>query len=395
MASPARSRERTAGLDGLRGVAALSVLAFHVWLYHFPDPANVRRNTFLDYVASDLRLGLILFFVLSGYLLYRPFARAALRRDGTVDVRSYAVRRAGRILPAYYLAMLGTFALLWGAADSYGVRLPDEADLALFAVFAQNYSPHTLLAFNPVTWTLCLEVLFYALLPLLGLAAYRFGAGRARRQLWMLLGLVAVGVLWNWIVYSRGWSMIASKALPAYLPYFAFGMLVALLAERRPLRLGPWATLGVALAGAAGVLANSFWHASEVGMSHQGITLAMQNLPAGLGFGLLVLAVSAGSGPAVAWSRSRALVGAGVVSYALYLWHLPILLFEQRIGVMPGPFAARFLAVLAPSLAVATASWLLVERPVLAKVHRRDGRRRAHRAQPASPRPALETHAAP
>ncbi|HEX4673125.1 MAG TPA: acyltransferase family protein, partial [Solirubrobacteraceae bacterium] len=80
MPSSERGR-RAAGLDGLRALAALSVVCFHVWLYRFPDPTRIRRSGLFDYVLSDFRLGLILFFVLSGYLLYRGFARAALRRD--------------------------------------------------------------------------------------------------------------------------------------------------------------------------------------------------------------------------------------------------------------------------------------------------------------------------
>src|SRR5689334_8731958 len=134
MPSSERGR-RAAGLDGLRALAALSVLCFHVWLYRFPDPTRIRSAGLLDHVLSEFRLGLILFFVLSGYLLYRGFARAALRRDRPVDLRLYALRRAARILPAYYLAMLGTFALLWGAGDTPGVRLPHSGDLVLFAFF--------------------------------------------------------------------------------------------------------------------------------------------------------------------------------------------------------------------------------------------------------------------
>ncbi|HEX8854951.1 MAG TPA: acyltransferase [Thermoleophilaceae bacterium] len=401
MPAPERN-QRAAGLDGLRGLAALTVLTFHVWLYHFPDPANVRRDSFGDYVASDLRLGLILFFVLSGYLLYRGFARAALRREGMVDLRSYVARRAARILPAYYIALVGTFALLWDAKGVTGLRLPDESDLPLFAIFAQNYNPHTMMSFNPVTWTLCVEILFYALLPLLGLLAYRFFAGSARRQLGMLLALVATGVFWNWLVYSQGWNMVASKALIAYLPYFAAGMLVALLAEWRlartgePLRFGPLATAAIALAGFGAVVANSLWHISDAGIRLQAINLTMRDLPAGTGFGLLVLAVVAGTGPAIAWSRFRPLVAVGVVSYALYLWHLPLMLFEERIGAVPGPLPLRWIALLVPSLAVAAASWLLVEKRVLAKVHRVDRRRRERRTKPTSTgRPALESHAAP
>src|ERR687887_318648 len=109
--SPSERGRRAAGLDGLRGLTALSVVCFHVWLYRFPDPTHVRRTGALDDVLSDFRLGLILFFVLSGYLLYRAFARAALRGGVPLEGARSPRRRAARILPAYYLAMLGTFAL--------------------------------------------------------------------------------------------------------------------------------------------------------------------------------------------------------------------------------------------------------------------------------------------
>src|SRR3954464_3295176 len=99
MSSSARGR-RTTGLDGLRALAALSVVCFHVWLYRFPDPTRIRQSSLFDNVLSDFRLGLILFFVRPGSLLYRGFARAALRRAQPVDVGVYALRRAARILPA-------------------------------------------------------------------------------------------------------------------------------------------------------------------------------------------------------------------------------------------------------------------------------------------------------
>src|SRR5947209_6705950 len=66
---------RTPGLDGLRGVAALSVVCLHVWLYTRGDPARPDGAGFWGHAAFQLRLGLIFFFVLSGYLLFGVFAR--------------------------------------------------------------------------------------------------------------------------------------------------------------------------------------------------------------------------------------------------------------------------------------------------------------------------------
>ena len=394
-----RSRQgRAAGLDGLRGLAALSVVCFHVWLYRFPDPTHVRRRGALDYALSDFRLGLILFFVLSGYLLYRGFARAALRRDGFVDVRLYLRRRVARVVPAYYLAMLGTLVLLWGARNTPGVRLPaHQSDVALFAFFAQNYSSHTLLTLNPVTWTLCLEVLFYTLLPLLGVLAYRWSGGRARRQAAALCGLIALGLVWNAGVFLARGGMVASKALPAYLPYFGLGMLLALWVERevarrgeRP-RLGARATLALATLGLLGVVGNAVWHSSGAADVVPLLAATLQNLPAGIGFAALVAAVVAGRGAGARWSRFRPLAALGVVSYGVYLWHLPLMLFGKRLELLPHAFLPRLVVVLAPAVAAGTLSWLLVERTMLALAARSERPRGARRRIGT----ALEARAAP
>jgi acetyltransferase len=422
MPSSERGR-RAAGLDGLRALAALSVVCFHVWLYRFPDPTQIRRAGLFDDVMSDLRLGLILFFVLSGFLLYRAFARAALPGGEPVDIARYARRRAARILPAYYLAMIGTFALLWGARGTPGVRLPDGADLALFAVFAQNFSTHTILKFNPVTWTLCLEVFFYAVLPLIGLAAYRFGRGDARRQRWILIGLLAFGLAWNAGAYVFGGNMLATKALPAYLPYFALGMLLALWVESRAgrgvaapagarragassdagSRLGARApaaprlsrlgTAALVLAGIGGVMANAIWHSSPAADALPVVTATLQNLPAGAGFCALLAAVVCGRGPATGWIHSRPLASVGLVSYGLYLWHVPLMLFGIRLNVLPHAFLPRLAAVLIPALIAGALSWHLVERRALARASR--ARSEPVRRTPQRVGAALDARAAP
>ena len=104
-------------------------------------------------------------------------------------MRSYLVRRAARIVPAYYVAILGTLALLWAAGDVPGRRLVDAAQLPLFFVFGQNYSPDTLLKLNAATWTLAVEVAFYLMLPVIGWLALRWCRGSAGRQALLLGGL--------------------------------------------------------------------------------------------------------------------------------------------------------------------------------------------------------------
>ena len=170
-------RGRLSGIDGLRGIAALSVLLFHLWLYARVSPPAGAVSGVADWAWSSMRWGLILFFVLSGFLLYRPWL-AAGRGGARPDLRRYARSRAARILPAYYLALAASVLLLWGSGAVPGVRLPSTESLPLFLVFAQNFSGGSLLTLDPPMWTLAVEVSFYLALPLLGLAALRIGRDR-------------------------------------------------------------------------------------------------------------------------------------------------------------------------------------------------------------------------
>jgi peptidoglycan/LPS O-acetylase OafA/YrhL len=382
MASSERTR-RAAGLDGLRAVAALSVLCFHTWLYGFEDPSAVVRTSLFDKAMFEMRLGLVFFFVLSGYLLYRAFARAALTGDGRVDVRRYARRRVARIVPAYWVATVGAIALLWGARGTPGVRLPAVSDLPLFAVFGQNYSLDTIMRLNPVTWTLCVEAAFYVLLPLLGWAAWRLGPRARGRQAVLVGALIPLGLVWNVLVHDGGWNILASKALPAYLPYFAFGMLLALWSEGRRERearpSGSRASALLVVAGFAIVGADAYWHATAAPRAVNSWLAVLADIPAGLGFALVVAAVVVGGGGATRWMSVRPLAWVGLVSYGVYMWHVPLLLFARSIGVFPHSYAVRLAVILGPVLLAAAASWYLVERPAIAWAARPRASRRADR----------------
>ena len=359
---------RSGALDGLRGSAALAVLVFHVWLYRPGGPPGPRR-AFADKVLFELNLGLVCFFVLSGYLLYRSFARAALGATTEVDLRGYARRRAARILPGYYVCLVG--ALLLYALVGAGDLVPPFGQVASFFVFAQSYSPATLTAVNAVTWTLCVEAAFYLLLPLLGWAALRLGPRRVGLQVALLLALVGSTAAWNALAHVSGWSAVATKSLPAYIGAFALGMLVALWAERRSVnrgghrgaRLSPRASAVLAIAGAALVVGTGYWH--ERWGSHTIGHQVLVDLPAAAGFALLIAALVAGRGPAPALFRVRPLVEAGVISYGLYLWHIPLILVLLRVGLLPGALPVRLVVVLALTATVAWLSWRVVERPVL------------------------------
>jgi len=317
---------------------------------------------FWGFVGEEMRLGVILFFVLSGFLLYRGFVRH-LRTDSRPDLTRYLKRRAVRILPAYYVAVVGSFLLLWGSGIP-GLGMPPAHELPLFAVFAQNYSADSFLTLDSPTWTLCIEVGFYVLLPLIVVALLRIRAGW-RFQAGVIGAMVLVGAAWRAAVLALGAGPIWDNMLPAWLPYFAFGMAIALWIEHaQPRALAALPTAVWALAGAVLIAANGVFGVAAAG------TVASRlvgDLPAGIGFAALTALALVGTGPAAAWMRVRWLIALGVVSYGFYLWHLPLIFFLR--GVHPsGGFVVTLALALPAALLAATLSWLLVERPALKRV---------------------------
>ena len=176
--------QRYGALDGMRALAAYGVLATHTG---FNTGRSLDSGPFAPLLAR-LDFGVTVFFLLSGFLLYRPFAASAIAGTRAPDVRRFYLRRALRILPAYWLAVLVTLSWL-------SERSADGGDYASYLLLVQTYNHHNLDPSLTQMWTLVVEISFYAVLPPLALAVRgrRGGAESAvGRQLALLLGLVAV-----------------------------------------------------------------------------------------------------------------------------------------------------------------------------------------------------------
>jgi peptidoglycan/LPS O-acetylase OafA/YrhL len=347
---------RAPALDGLRGLAALSIVVLHAWLY--TTTTQQKGDSVLDGVVHQFRLGVPLFFCLSGFLLYRAWVVAV--RDGTPAPRvaEYARRRAWRIVPAYALALVGATALLVPFGDVRGVDVPETHLLALFVIFASNLHPETVGALDPPMWTLAVEVQFYVLLPLLAVAAT---AGGRRHRGWLLAApvlLILGGTLFNLATAGRPGSMVVAASLAALAPCFGCGMAAAVLAERRWVTTRA-ATIALVAVGVALVVANGVWHEQHAGAAGR----VVRDLPAAVGFAAIVV-VCAGRGRG--WLAARPLQVLGDLSFPIYLWHMPLMLALRGVGLLPEqrPLAA-LAAVLAVTLPVAWLSWHLVERPLL------------------------------
>src|SRR3954453_10478650 len=143
---------REATVDGLHALAALAVLVYHVALMCV---GTERPHAWLVLTLND---GVAVFFVLSGYLLYRPFAAAHAAGRPRPSTRTFAVRRLARILPAYWIAL---------AFFGLGLREVFTDDWWRYFGLLQIYDERTVLSALGPAWSLCVELSFYAVLPLL------------------------------------------------------------------------------------------------------------------------------------------------------------------------------------------------------------------------------------
>jgi peptidoglycan/LPS O-acetylase OafA/YrhL len=370
---------RLNGLDGLRGLAAVAVVVLHVWMYteaHAPG-----RSVLVDAVIGELRVAVVLFFVLSAFLLARPWVAAARGERPPPRLGRFALRRLARIAPGYWVALAGAFLLLEGTGHG---RATAAEKLPVFAVFLQNLFPETRGRLDPPMWSLAVEVAFYLALPAIGwlmLRAARRRAGGAplAGPLVVCGGLVAAGLGWLALGVARDWPPEVMWTLPTYIALFACGIAAAILTHGR--RLGRRGAALLFAAGWAAVGLNGWWHSGGTGdVGH-----VVADLPAAAGFAAVVAAVALRPAGLLA---TRPLQALGTLSYGVYLWHMPVLYALQIREALPETALPALAAVLGPTLALATASWLLVERPVLRWAAR------ATRRGPASGGPAAASLAA-
>jgi peptidoglycan/LPS O-acetylase OafA/YrhL len=357
--SPLRSHPgagRLRGLDGLRGLACLGVVLVHVWLYTGNNDPS--QPALMTSVIGELRLGLLAFFVLSAFLLASPWLSAARGERDAPALGPFLLRRAARILPGYWVAIVAAFGLLWQSGSG---RAASPGQLPIFLVMGQNQVAATHDRLIPPAWSLCVEITFYALLPVLGALLVRAAARRGARTAALALSgaLATAGVLWSAAAWSGGWPATVTTSLPTYLPVFACGIAAAALTPRRA-----WSRRAMLVAGGALVVLDGIWHHDGTGAAGH----VLRDLPAGAGFGLVVAGLAAGPAGLLELAPVRWL---GTVSYGTYLWHMPVLFLLRARGLLPATAGPALAAVLAPTLALAACSWYGVERPVLTWAARR------------------------
>ena len=223
--------ERVASLTGIRAVAALLVMATHA-----AYATGKYTQGYVGLVYSRMEIGVAIFFVLSGFLLFGPWVRAAATDGPAPSVRRYAWHRVRRIMPAYVVTVLVAYLVYHfrTAGPNPGhTWMGLFRNLTLTQIYTDNYLfcyPHQGLT---QMWSLAVEVAFYVALPLLAYLLLVVLCGRRWRPMWLLTGLVGLAVitpLWLVLVHSVDWLPDGARLwLPSYLVWFVGGMMLAVL----------------------------------------------------------------------------------------------------------------------------------------------------------------------
>ena len=386
---------RFEALDGCRAVAALGVVVYHVagWAQLTSGDGLVSR--FLNNLGN---FGVAVFFLLSGFLLYRPFVLKWFRDEAPPDLMVFIRHRLLRIFPAYFVAL--TAFIVLGL-----IRKPDPPPdyyLSLFSLI-QIYRPRMALEGLGVAWTLAIELSFYLMLPFIAAAIRQIGrkASSLRMKLEaQLLGLGALVILafvYRATIVGPGLETRKVYAiqlwLPNFLDWFALGMLLAVCIC--------WIDMGKELPRIVRQVANRGWLCWSLAavcyfalmMSRDGSRAGLLAFRAGpettgqmfLRFALnglaaffLLLPLVLGRRPDMLVKRSLsglAVVYLGAISYGIYLWHMVWLnlLESGRNEVGQRSFWIMLCVVLALTLPTASISYFWIERPI---TRRRDFRLR-------------------
>lgn len=359
-------------LDGLRGLAILLVVLFHVWQLSWWDFSKLTGGKAdLWWLPQAGFLGVELFFVISGFCIAYPFALGK-----TLTWREFYRRRALKVLPSYLLALV-VCAIFF---DDGTVRSKPVFHLLTHLTFTHNWFFETYYSTLGPAWSLAVEVQFYLLFPLLYFPLKR----------WPFLTTLAMALL---AVYWRRWAWDVSgedghtytmrlNQLPGSLDLFACGIAAAYLTPklREGLSRRSWVkgiASVLALAALVGLffLYRSFLPATSGVKCGTPLWQAKWRLPIGLLALALIVAGSLSVRP-VQWAlASPPLRFLGLISYSLYLWHKPLadFLYHRPFPytaaenphddlAWQGPYTG---AAIGLAILVATALTFAVERPFL------------------------------
>jgi peptidoglycan/LPS O-acetylase OafA/YrhL len=371
--APPPKHRRFPLFDGLRAIAMMLVLLVHVALF-----TGSLSQSAGSHLISRLAIGLTMFFLVSAFLLYRPFIAHRIGGPGAPAVLDYAKRRFLRIFPAYWVVVI-VLVILPGVG-----AIPGHGMFGTFALL------HTLPIDNATgctercglihTWSLVVELTFYAALPLYVVLANRLARGRSprtwvRNELLLLAGLAAASLIVRFVVFSDGNAWIDGSLLGNFY-WLALGLALAVLSvgfearDRQPwlvefvtarplvpwaLAIGGYAVFALSVPVVFDTTTQQFYQ-----MLAFGPIAVLLLLPA-------VFGDSAGGLPRRILGN-RLVAWLGMISYSFFLWHL---LIAREIADVSGNLLDALIGTVVATTAVAAISYYVIERPLMRLKYRR------------------------
>lgn len=382
---------RVARIESLRALAALAV----VWAHAFGGSGGDVVGGFDDRLMAGIGFAAFFFFALSGALLYMPFARRDFGDGSPIRLGGYGLNRVVRVFPLYYFALVAVF--LTGVAGA------TQENFWRFALFLQNFSEETVGRVNGVLWTVVVELHFYLTLPLLAYLLARLARRSVKRALVVLGGLALASVTAQVILVlipQIPFPDPLAFSYPLNFYFFAAGMAVPLVRESWTREGRPaWLRGRLASRDAWLLAAVPFWLIFVWSYQLEPVF----SIGCFLVLGACLLPLERGRAiQALDW---RPLALLGLVSYSLYIWHVPVAraitsegfpVLEPLIGFLEGatgsPFIALLVVLVPAACAVAAVSYVLIESPPL-RLRRRwgGGRRQSLDRAEAAPQPAASS----
>lgn len=316
------TRQRLAGLDGIRGLAALYVVFNHIFERAFPGYPHDHAPWWAGWFIYG-RFAVVVFIVLSGFSLALSPARHDWRLD---SVSRFAGRRARRILPAYFAALAFSLAVAWLVVPQPGQGPPGARSVVVNGLLVQNLarapSP------NRSFWSMAVEAQLYVVFPLLILMVRRVGAVVMVAAVTLVVAAVGIAA-----PHDAWLHRLVVQSPPELAALFAIGISAAGIVRAGSARNGrPWAWLALTAAAPAFLTIRalgSVWTLTAP-------NLLWVDLALGPAVACLLVAVANGRpAPFVRLLDSRPIRSLGLSSYSLYLVHEPIVIVVYERIVLP------------------------------------------------------------
>jgi peptidoglycan/LPS O-acetylase OafA/YrhL len=326
------SSQRIPSLDGLRGLSIWAVMLAHASAHFTNTPLHMQRIH--DALSTAAYFGVTTFFVISGFLITFLLLKEHTRTS-RVDPGNFYRRRAVRILPAafFYIAVVLLFA-----------KISISQAIYAFSFTTTYFFDHAAMPLQQL-WSLSVEEQFYLLWPL----AFYFGTRSAKRSCWAVMFLSPVIRI---ILKDHGYTQYAHLA-PAIGDSVAAGCLLAFYQNQVRVFVSKY------LLSTPAFLALCTVTVISAGLVYRwDLVLCWGLVPC-----LLALVISAAIERRDRFFNSGVLVWTGLMSYSLYLWQQPFLVFD-------GPFN-YFWARIVMTLVMGYLSYRFIEQPVLAAYSRR------------------------